>query len=330
MGEARELRGLLSHSREAVGASHRAVTAAWRGPLSLFEERDARKAFSNGVPAWAVACICKARRLVDSSAELGDLGDVYDAQLQLAERDGRGIIRAPVLALVAELDVLTLQLGGHEPFVLAAREAFDKPVAPLQDDTPSEGMERALAELANSVHTELPISILRDRGRLGEIWRMQGDALKRVLGRRGERSAASQTPGEAQPENFRQRLLNPFEALLQAEPELFEDQLQSWIERDYCSGASSAPSDSSPVVVQTQSKTQDTGDAPAAAATVYQGLHVLQASAELEEAVDSDHGSGDLQHLDRHASDTFWARERRLLRGAEAMALESGDRGHSQ
>eukprot|EP00439_Symbiodinium_sp_Y106_P020498 s1083_g2.t1 len=92
MGAA-QLRGVLLRAQQRMDAEHRVATSTWRAPLSLFDERQAS---SGGIPDWAIRTVLKARRLVEQAAGLGDLTDVYEAQILTAQREKRGIARAPL------------------------------------------------------------------------------------------------------------------------------------------------------------------------------------------------------------------------------------------
>ncbi|CAE8731429.1 unnamed protein product, partial [Polarella glacialis] len=192
------LRVVLVEAKVCAHAGHRAVTAAWRGPLSLFGQREEAAAAERGVPAWAAAAACAARGLADEAAELQDLADVYEAQLERLS-----------------LDLTTQALG--VPSVILAREAFDTLDAVQSQSEPPRHVSRALevASAAAAVRElrhmkerarkqqldqvgdtdsedrgevdddeELPIAILRDRKLLGELWRRPSEALARAVARR--------------------------------------------------------------------------------------------------------------------------------------------------
>lgn len=73
----------------------------------------------------------KARRLIDEAAELGDLGDVYHTQLELAQKAGRGVLRQPVHELLKKLEHLALRLRQHVPCVEAAKSGVSPVGLPL-------------------------------------------------------------------------------------------------------------------------------------------------------------------------------------------------------
>jgi len=119
------LRHNLREAHESVKAGHVALTASWRGPLSLFSNRAEKEAVGRGVPVWAVLTVRKAQRLVDKASEMGDLADVYDAQFDLARRKGTGVTKDPVFELAERMDSLGQRLTLHVPALVLARQAFD-------------------------------------------------------------------------------------------------------------------------------------------------------------------------------------------------------------
>jgi len=133
-----ELRSALRDAHGLVDQRHRAATDAWRRPLSLFDERAETSANERGVPSWALACVHKAQRLIDEIAEADDLADVYETQINTAERQGRGLRRRPVEALVERLKGLAQSMEVHIPFLTAARAAFDHPPAKDGEELGSE------------------------------------------------------------------------------------------------------------------------------------------------------------------------------------------------
>eukprot|EP00933_Yihiella_yeosuensis_P070430 TRINITY_DN78539_c20_g1_i1.p1 TRINITY_DN78539_c20_g1~~TRINITY_DN78539_c20_g1_i1.p1 ORF type:complete len:377 (+),score=87.69 TRINITY_DN78539_c20_g1_i1:67-1131(+) len=122
-----QLRRVLRRAHRAVDTSHRAATATWRSPLSLFGTSAEASAKKRGVPAWAISTAKKARNLVDDAASLHDLTDVYEAQILTAKRESRGVNRAALLNLIERLDQLASELAAHQPFLEAARGALDDP-----------------------------------------------------------------------------------------------------------------------------------------------------------------------------------------------------------
>jgi len=213
------LRQMLRQAHASVEAGHLAFTAVWQSPLSLFGPKAEKAAEDRGVPTWAIAAVCKARRLVEKAAELGDLTDVYEAQLMVAERECKGVQWVPVRALEARLDHHGLQLTTHVPVLIIARDAFD---ATSGDSTAASSIgtgglparqttAQAAAGLAGNMEDnkleELPIAILRDRGALGELWgsvnsvgKAYGEALQRAVARRtGDAEEVPEEPPELSP-----------------------------------------------------------------------------------------------------------------------------------
>lgn len=216
------LRQMLRQAHSSVDAGHRALTATWQGPLSLFAAREEQAATARGVPPWAIAAVLKAQRLVDTAAELGDLTDVYEAQLIIAEKEDKGAQWAPVRALEERLDALGLQLTTHIPALIIAREAFDATAvgggaAATAGAALLQGSERAGAvqpapqgAVTGGPHEEqleeLPIAILRNRSRLGEVWasvsavgQEYDRAMRRSLERRRNRDRPQDEPLEISP-----------------------------------------------------------------------------------------------------------------------------------
>lgn len=174
----------LRQAHSPVEDGHKALTAVWHAPLSLFGACDATAAAARGVPFWAVASVLKAQRLVDGAAELGDLTDVYEAQFLVAMKEEKGLLRAPVQLLIEKLGDLGLQLSAHVAVLAIAREAFDAVAegrgcavaadfAPLSGEGDSAGaslMDPQTGASSEEQREQLPIAILRYRGRLGKIW----------------------------------------------------------------------------------------------------------------------------------------------------------------
>lgn len=192
------LKSGLREARESVYAGHQACTKAWRSPLSLFEPSAA-----DGAPGWAVDCVCIAQRLVEEASIITDLADVYETQLALIsatlDRDGRshrGLRWAPVQLLIVKLNRLAERLALHLPSLITARFAFDDAMQtppPLESKImlPDEAVTKAMTvarddyyDLQAEGSEELPVAILKDRGFFGELWRLQEDALHRILRQR--------------------------------------------------------------------------------------------------------------------------------------------------
>lgn len=181
VGSEEELCSLRSNLRQAqnsLDAGHGALTAAWRGPLSLFGSRDESAAIERGVPKWATSVALGARGLVDEAAGLGDLADVYEAQLRLAEQgdsqSNRGVLRDPVLDLSERIEDLAQRSTEAVPAVVLSRDAFDSG----DQVRASEYVWRFLESPSPIARkrVELPLGILQDRGVLGEFWRSAENA----------------------------------------------------------------------------------------------------------------------------------------------------------
>mmetsp|Transcript_70919 Transcript_70919/g.207812 ORF Transcript_70919/g.207812 Transcript_70919/m.207812 type:complete len:381 (-) Transcript_70919:203-1345(-) len=190
-----ELLTAVQKAHDRVVAGHGASTDAWRGPLSLFGAPDAARAAAGGVPAWAVGCVQKGRALVDRAAQLEDLADVYVVQLGIAIQEGRGgkgLLRAPPRLLVQRLCDLDRSLHVHVPYLQVARAAFDAPADQgPQGETPEEATSSFhLCTDEDDAHL-LPIAILRNRGRLGELWRLQGQKMGNLFAARSGSDAAA-------------------------------------------------------------------------------------------------------------------------------------------
>ena len=115
--ELEHLRKNLGESCTSACAAHSAITAAWGQPLSLF------RAEGNQLGAPWLEILQTAQALVEKAAELEDLADVYDAQLQLAIAQQRSLRRSPLLLLERKLDELSLVLTSQIPAVVFAKEA---------------------------------------------------------------------------------------------------------------------------------------------------------------------------------------------------------------
>lgn len=177
---AEQLRRVLRRTHDLVDQEHRALTATWRGPLSLFDERAERAAAGKGVPAWAIATASKARRLVDESSCLEDLTNVYEAQIVTAKKEGRELRRDPLSDLLERLDRLAARLQTQRPYLQAAREAFDSAnraaaagtvLAPSSQPAPGGGLEGPGAGHAAEEEPEAPpVVIIRPTG-FRDLWR---------------------------------------------------------------------------------------------------------------------------------------------------------------
>mmetsp|Transcript_42018 Transcript_42018/g.116000 ORF Transcript_42018/g.116000 Transcript_42018/m.116000 type:complete len:349 (-) Transcript_42018:27-1073(-) len=180
----------LQQLHGSVRAGHSAITAAWRGPVSLFGATADTAAIGSGVAAWAVSAVGTAQLLAIEAAELCDFADVYMAQVELASREAaesegslnhsrRGLLRTPLVSLIERLESLSRRLAAHVPRLKAARAAFDAPSAsspaPSQEACVTSGVAVPSPEEAGHGCAELPITILCDRAavsyRKGDVWR---------------------------------------------------------------------------------------------------------------------------------------------------------------
>lgn len=118
----------LRRAREKVDKEHRACTEAWRGPLSLFDERAEQRARCSGVPDWAIRIVLKAQTLVPHASEIYDLIDVYESQVLTVLRDGGLVKNRPLLDLLERCDLEAARLHTHVDLLHKAREAFDNPM----------------------------------------------------------------------------------------------------------------------------------------------------------------------------------------------------------
>lgn len=161
---AQDLREQLRSAHLVVDTRHREATAIWRIPLSLFDERCVDPA----TPKWAVGSVLKAQALVYEAAELGDLADVYEAQILIAELENRSFSQAPVYSLIDQLDDLGLRLQVHLPCLVAARRAVDllTEAARDADQLPSIEPSEQNEESTDARRVDLPTSILDKRSRL--------------------------------------------------------------------------------------------------------------------------------------------------------------------
>mmetsp|Transcript_33070 Transcript_33070/g.74357 ORF Transcript_33070/g.74357 Transcript_33070/m.74357 type:complete len:311 (+) Transcript_33070:82-1014(+) len=123
-----QLRRVLHRAQERMDFAHRAATSAWCAPLSLFDEVAQGQATRSGIPDWAIRTVLKARRLVEQAAGLGDLTDVYEAQILTAQKEKRGLARAALLLHLEHLDEAAEELRAHLPYLQAAKKTFDSPI----------------------------------------------------------------------------------------------------------------------------------------------------------------------------------------------------------
>lgn len=118
-----EVEQLLSNLDEAclsMHAAHRALTASWEQPLSLFGAQDEVDAEKRGVARWALDAVKQGSCLVDQVAELEYLSDIYRKQLV----EYQCIRRNPVQELTRQVDAHAHRLTTHVPMMILARETF--------------------------------------------------------------------------------------------------------------------------------------------------------------------------------------------------------------
>mmetsp|Transcript_110698 Transcript_110698/g.196093 ORF Transcript_110698/g.196093 Transcript_110698/m.196093 type:complete len:248 (-) Transcript_110698:302-1045(-) len=171
---------LLQHHHKSMDVSHRALTAAWQEPVSLFSRAAEARAREHGVPPWAVAVVRTAQGLVDKASELGDVTDVYEAQLVLAVREGRALLRAPLHEAIQCLKDLSIRLAAHVPATISARIAFDE-----KEGAESGGAQKVLKHPSvdrprrcpplRDEEEQLPLAILEEKSESGWIpeWLLQ-------------------------------------------------------------------------------------------------------------------------------------------------------------
>lgn len=163
--DGQDLREQLRSAHHGVDIGHREATTIWRSPLSLFDD----KSVDADVPLWAVRSVLEAQALVEEAAELGDLTDVYEAQIVTAENERRLFLHAPVCKLINRLDDLRLRLNTHLPCLAAARKAFDAPTEAVRESPLGPPMEAALEPKSTDdivVTVDLPLAILETKSDL--------------------------------------------------------------------------------------------------------------------------------------------------------------------
>lgn len=174
------LQQALREVRRDVDASHRALTQAWGEPLALFGAEAAAAAEARGVPRWALARVWEAQGLVERAVELGDLADMYEAQLDIvanADCGERGVLKSPVCMLIERLDDLAQRLKVHVHVLEAARNAFASPKSLATEGAAASSFSHCNVR----AEPELPISIVRDQHRPGLVWNRQAKVLHRLL-----------------------------------------------------------------------------------------------------------------------------------------------------
>lgn len=151
----------LQRSQQKLDAEHQVATATWGAPLSLFSESAHQRATESGVHDWAILTVMKARRLVEEAAVLGDLTEVYKAQILTAQREKRKVLREPLLRHLERLDGLAEELQAHQPYLRAAKDAFSGPKA----DARETGLPSS-PSVKNPTHEkESPVVIIQPRSR---------------------------------------------------------------------------------------------------------------------------------------------------------------------
>lgn len=144
---AKKLQRALQRARQQVAREHRACSGAWHVSLSHFNERDEQQARDRGIPAWAVIVVAKAQVLVEEAVCIYDLLDVYETQVQVAKRDGVGLMRGPLLQILEMCEVLAQRLHAFVSPLEAARAAFDQQLFEVDSDI----------QCDSSVHGEWPV-----------------------------------------------------------------------------------------------------------------------------------------------------------------------------
>jgi hypothetical protein len=174
----------LKIARDKVNVAHRTLTQTWRGPVSLFGEKEKNASREHGVPIWAMGVLEKAQRLADESAKLDHFTDNYIAQFERAlQGSGEHVLRKPVHSLIEALDLLWSRLSLHTQHLALARKAFDSPqefqVEPSQisnnhidEDDEDRGLE-----------DDAQLRIVGHRKRLGEMWNSTAEVFHQIAGR---------------------------------------------------------------------------------------------------------------------------------------------------
>lgn len=125
-----ELRAALRGCYGSVTAGHRALTAAWGAPLSLFGHAAEAEAARRGVSSQTLSTLREARQLVDEASCLGDRADGYEAQIAIAHRQGRGVRADALLSHLDECEALAGRLRAQLPRLREARASFQQPASP--------------------------------------------------------------------------------------------------------------------------------------------------------------------------------------------------------
>ncbi|CAJ1433491.1 unnamed protein product [Effrenium voratum] len=105
-----------------------------------------------------------ARRLVEEATGSGDLTEVYQAQILTAQREKRKVLRAPLLRHLERLDGLAEELRAHQPYLQAAKAAFDKPTVEADSGSQSASSPaRSPGEKDKATASESPVVILQPK-----------------------------------------------------------------------------------------------------------------------------------------------------------------------
>eukprot|EP00435_Cladocopium_sp_Y103_P054023 s1425_g17.t1 len=129
----------LQRSQQKLDAEHQVATATWGAPLSLFSESAQQRAAESGVHDWAILTVMKARRLVEEAAGLGDLTEVYKAQILTAQREKRKVLREPLCKPICwqvKFDVRTSDESGETRALSRGLSAEGLPLQSFQRSFP--------------------------------------------------------------------------------------------------------------------------------------------------------------------------------------------------
>lgn len=151
----------LHRAQQKLDVEHRSATGIWCAPLSLFNDAAQKRACADGVHDWAILTVLKARRLVEEAAGLGDLTEVYKAQILTAQREKRKVLRDPLLKHLERLEGLAEELHAHQPYLRAAKDAFS---APKAEDAKISGLPSSPHSVRHPAdEKESPVVILQPR-----------------------------------------------------------------------------------------------------------------------------------------------------------------------
>lgn len=179
------LQKALSRARRGLFAQHSSATSIWRAPISLFGEIDNREAVRRGVPAWAINTVCRVQQLVEEAAALDNCTDNYEAQIESAFVQGRGIDASRVLLLLEQLDSLAAKLQAEMKCLQEARVAFDEPRQAVQSEaTHQESNRPTLATAAAGKEVcDLEVPIIQPAKPKSTLWRSVVEVGKKVKSR---------------------------------------------------------------------------------------------------------------------------------------------------